>query len=60
MKKAVAYLRLSKEGRNIGLDAQRDAVARFCEQEGFTLAATFEEIETGKGADALAQRRLAD
>jgi len=56
MKKAVAYLRLSKEGRNIGLDAQRDAIARFCEHEGFTLAATFEEIETGKGADALARR----
>jgi DNA invertase Pin-like site-specific DNA recombinase len=56
MKHAVAYLRLSKEGRNIGLDAQREAIARFCESEGLTLLATFEEIETGKGSDALERR----
>jgi DNA invertase Pin-like site-specific DNA recombinase len=59
MNKAVAYLRLSKEdhkGRNIGLGAQRDAIARFCEREAITLVATFEEIETGKGADAFERR----
>jgi DNA invertase Pin-like site-specific DNA recombinase len=56
MKHAVAYLRLSKEGRNIGLDAQREAIARFCAAEGLTLLTTFEEIETGKGADALERR----
>jgi DNA invertase Pin-like site-specific DNA recombinase len=56
MKHAVAYLRLSKEGRNIGLDAQREAIARFCEAEGLTLLATFEEVETGKGSDALERR----
>jgi DNA invertase Pin-like site-specific DNA recombinase len=65
MSKAVAYLRLSKEDRNdrsgrkvrnIGLDAQRAAIAQFCEREWITLVATFEEIETGKGSDALERR----
>jgi DNA invertase Pin-like site-specific DNA recombinase len=56
MKKAVAYLRLSKEGRNIGLDAQREAIERFCAQEGFKIEAVFEEIESGKGSDALHRR----
>ncbi len=68
MDKVVAYLRLSKEDRkrrkgretraprNIGIEAQREAIARFCEREGLTLVATFEEIETGKGADALERR----
>ncbi len=56
MKHAIAYIRLSKDGRNIGLDAQADAIARFCEAEGFALLETFEEIETGKGADALERR----
>ena len=56
MKHAIAYIRLSKDGRNVGLDAQMDAIARFCEAEGFNVVEIFEEIETGKGADALERR----
>jgi DNA invertase Pin-like site-specific DNA recombinase len=56
MKKAIAYLRLSKDGRNVGLDAQAEAIARFCEAEGTTIVQTFAEIETGQGADALERR----
>jgi hypothetical protein len=40
----------------LGLDAQRDAIARFAEAEGFAVSDTFTEIETGKGADALDRR----
>jgi DNA invertase Pin-like site-specific DNA recombinase len=55
----ISYLRVStrEQGRSgLGLDAQRAAVARFAEVEGFTVAAEFVEIETGKGADALDRR----
>ena len=40
----------------LGVDAQRDAVRRFAEAEGFTLTAEFVEAESGKGADALDRR----
>ena len=40
----------------LGLDAQRAAIARFAEAEGFEVAAEFTEVETGKGADALDRR----
>ncbi len=57
MKHAIAYIRLSKDGRsNLGLDAQLEAITGFCEVEGFNLVDIFEEIETGKGADALERR----
>ena len=55
----VAYLRVSTQtqGRSgLGLDAQREAVTRFCAAEGFTVAAEYVEVETGKGADALDRR----
>jgi len=55
----VSYLRVSTErqGRSgLGLEAQRDAVARFCVAEGFTLAAELVEVETAKGSDALDRR----
>ncbi len=58
-KPLVAYYRVStrEQGRSgLGLDAQRAAVARFAEAEGFELAAEFTEVETGKGADALDRR----
>lgn len=58
-KPLVAYLRVStrEQGRSgLGLDAQRSAVARFAEAEGFATAAEFTEVETGKGADALDRR----
>ena len=56
MKPAIAYVRLSKDGRNLGLDAQREAIARFAAAEGFNIQTVFEEIETGKGADAFERR----
>lgn len=55
----VSYLRVSTErqGRSgLGLEAQREAVARFCAAEGFTLAAELVEVETAKGSDALDRR----
>lgn len=56
---AVAYLRVStdRQGRSgLGLEAQREAIARFAEAEGFEIVAEFVEVETGKGADALDRR----
>jgi DNA invertase Pin-like site-specific DNA recombinase len=59
MQHAVAYYRVStaRQGRSgFGIEAQKTAVARFAEAEGFGLAAEFVETETGKGADALDRR----
>ena len=59
MKPLVAYYRVStrEQGRSgLGLEAQREAIARFAETEGFELVAEFTDIETGKGADALDRR----
>jgi DNA invertase Pin-like site-specific DNA recombinase len=62
-KPAIAYVRvsISQQGKSgLGLEAQQAALARFVEAEGYGLLQTFEEIETGKGADALDRRpRLA-
>ena len=55
MQHAVAYYRVStaKQGRSgLGIEAQRAAVARFADAEGYTLIAEFTEVETGKGVDA--------
>lgn len=55
----VAYYRVStqRQGRSgLGLDAQRQAVAALVAQRGGELIASFEEIETGKGANALIRR----
>jgi hypothetical protein len=38
------------------LDAQIATLTGFAKAEGFELVETFEEIETGKGADALDRR----
>lgn len=59
MRNAVAYVRVStqKQGRSgLGLDAQREAITRFAAAEGFEVVQWFEEVETGKGADALDRR----
>jgi DNA invertase Pin-like site-specific DNA recombinase len=56
---AVAYLRVStaEQGRSgNGLNAQREAIERFATVERFTVTQWIEEVETGKGADALARR----
>ena len=59
MKTAVAYIRVStdRQGKSgLGLEAQQAALARFAEAEGYDLIETFEEVETGKGSDALDRR----
>ena len=58
-KHAIVYLRVSTQdqGRSgLGIEAQRAAIARFVEAEGFTIAGEHVEVETGKGSDALARR----
>src|SRR5881227_2192984 len=59
MERAVAYYRVSTKQQHrsgLGIEAQRAAVARFAEAEGFTIIAEYVEAETGKGADALDRR----
>src|SRR3954470_21337774 len=56
---AVAYIRVSttRQGRSgLGIEAQRDAIVRFCRTEGYEVEAEHIEVETGKGADALDRR----
>src|SRR3954467_14292062 len=56
---AVAYVRVStsQQGKSgLGIEAQRAAIARFCEAEGYEVEAEHVEVETGKGADALDRR----
>lgn len=58
-KQAVAYLRVStrkQAGSGLGLEAQREAIARFAAAEGFEIVAELVEVETGKGSDALERR----
>lgn len=57
--RVVSYLRVSTErqGRSgLGLEAQRQAVARYTKDMGAELVAEFEEVETGKGSNALDRR----
>lgn len=59
MKPLVTYIRVStsQQGRSgLGIEAQREALARFAETEGFEVIAEFVEVETGKGSDALDRR----
>jgi DNA invertase Pin-like site-specific DNA recombinase len=56
---AIAYLRVStdRQGKSgLGLEAQREAIARFAHEQGMALTAEFVEVETGKGSDALERR----
>lgn len=60
-RQAVSYLRVStdRQGRSgLGLEAQREAIIRFAEAEGFEIVVEFVEVETGKGADALDRRPI--
>jgi len=46
-----------RQGRSgLGLDAQRERCAQFAAQNGMDLVEAFNEVETGKGADALDRR----
>ena len=59
MKPVISYIRVStqKQGRSgLGIEAQREAIARFAEAEGYSISAERVEVETGKGADALDRR----
>lgn len=58
-RRAIAYIRVStsKQGASgLGIEAQRAAIARFAEAEGFEILGEHVEVETGKGADALDRR----
>lgn len=57
--KFIAYHRVStaKQGQSgLGLEAQQAAVAAYLNGGAWELIAEFQEIETGKGSDALAKR----
>jgi len=56
MKPAIAYIRVSTRKQSLGLEAQQAALAWFAEAEGYRLIETFQDTETGKGADALDRR----
>jgi DNA invertase Pin-like site-specific DNA recombinase len=59
IRKVVAYIRVStdKQGKSgLGIEAQREALARFIEAEGCELIGEHVEVETGKGADATDRR----
>ncbi len=59
MKPIVAYIRVStaQQGKSgLGIEAQRAALLRFAEAEGFDIVGEHVEVETGKGADALDRR----
>lgn len=55
----ISYLRVStsRQGDSgLGLEAQREAVRRFLRAAGGRLVAEFQEVETGKGSNALSKR----
>jgi len=59
MKTAIAYTRVStaQQGKSgLGLGAQMAALERFAIAEGYNFGQAFEEVETGKGANALDRR----
>ena len=56
---AIGYTRVSTSAQAIsglGLAAQKEAIERFAESEGFTIAGWHTDAETGKGSDALDRR----
>lgn len=59
MEQAIGYTRVSsaEQGRSgLGLDAQRQAIENFAKAEGITIAGWYQDVQTGKGSDALALR----
>jgi DNA invertase Pin-like site-specific DNA recombinase len=60
IKDCIAYFRVStrEQGHSgLGLDAQREALGRFCQAEGFNVVTSFVEVESGKG-DATRRPKL--
>lgn len=58
MKPCIEYVRVStkSQGRSgLGLEAQREAISRFCQLEGFNIVESFVEVESAKG-DTLKRR----
>jgi len=59
VEKVVSYLRVSSKAQGksgLGLEAQREAVARYVAGAGAELLAEYQEVETGKGSNALDKR----
>jgi DNA invertase Pin-like site-specific DNA recombinase len=59
MRQIVSYIRVStgqQSKSGLGIEAQREAIARFAAAEGCEVVAEVVEVETGKGADALDRR----
>jgi DNA invertase Pin-like site-specific DNA recombinase len=58
-KTVVSYIRVSTTGQGrsgLGLEAQREAIARFAQDQNYMIAAEYVEVESAKGADALERR----
>lgn len=59
MKPIISYIRVStgKQGKSgLGIEAQREAIARFAAAEGLEVVTELVEVETGKGHDAMERR----
>lgn len=59
LKPLISYIRGSTAGQGksgVGIEAQRQALARLAEAENFQIVDERLEVETGKGADALERR----
>lgn len=59
MKPIVGYARVStrRQGQSgLGIEAQQERIKSFCEQFGYELCQTYQEVETGSGADAIEAR----
>ncbi len=59
MKTAVSYIRVSTSAQGksgLGLEAQREAISQFANVHGFEIDCELQEIETGKGSQALSNR----
>lgn len=59
MRQIVSYIRVGtgKQGKSgLGIEAQREAIARFAAAEGCEVIGEYVEVETGKGSDAIDRR----
>jgi DNA invertase Pin-like site-specific DNA recombinase len=55
----IGYVRVSTatQGKSgLGIEAQKEALTRFAQAEGFEIVRVLVEVETGKGNDALERR----